>query len=399
MEDLPKLYEGSVKVVRGPGRLPSGSMSGSSESFLEFEFTDSFSVFDWGKMPDVIPHKGSNLCRMGRLIFQELERPDTWKKLSATKEAQELRAQAKEWKVSGALSELGETLQKEGLRTHLLEGGPQDRMRVRPLLIERPREAEVLGKTCRVYPPPSAEGWRLIPLELVFRFDAPAGSSLYQRWKEAGEEYRRLGIPDGNSSAPDLRWAFPVMECFTKLESTDRLVSFQEALQISHLEPQTLERVFLLSAWVSTWLRERFGRVGLALLDGKFEWAVQGESLCLVDSVGPDELRLRLKNDRELGRVSFSKEFLREQYQRSDWYQELLKVKRLHGQEKSWRSLVKSPVPRLPDSVLKETSLLYALIARIFDPAETSSTELSQKLRKWAERQIASSTGAVEERA
>ncbi|TKX76193.1 phosphoribosylaminoimidazolesuccinocarboxamide synthase, partial [Halorubrum sp. SD626R] len=30
-----------------------------------FVFTDAYSVFDWGQMPDAIPHKGASLCAMG----------------------------------------------------------------------------------------------------------------------------------------------------------------------------------------------------------------------------------------------------------------------------------------------------------------------------------------------
>ncbi|ERG88218.1 MAG: hypothetical protein J07HX5_00361, partial [halophilic archaeon J07HX5] len=30
-----------------------------------FQFTDAYSVFDWGPMPDTIPRKGASLCTMG----------------------------------------------------------------------------------------------------------------------------------------------------------------------------------------------------------------------------------------------------------------------------------------------------------------------------------------------
>ncbi|MCJ0620906.1 phosphoribosylaminoimidazolesuccinocarboxamide synthase, partial [Haloarcula hispanica] len=38
-----------------------------------FVFTDDYSVFDWGKMPDRIPDKGASLCTMGAYNFQLLE--------------------------------------------------------------------------------------------------------------------------------------------------------------------------------------------------------------------------------------------------------------------------------------------------------------------------------------
>ena len=37
-----------------------------------FLFTDDYSVFDWGKMPDTIPEKGATLCAMGAFNFEML---------------------------------------------------------------------------------------------------------------------------------------------------------------------------------------------------------------------------------------------------------------------------------------------------------------------------------------
>src|SRR6056297_3236021 len=38
-----------------------------------FEFTDDYSVFDWGQMPDRIPEKGAALCTMGAANFELLD--------------------------------------------------------------------------------------------------------------------------------------------------------------------------------------------------------------------------------------------------------------------------------------------------------------------------------------
>jgi Phosphoribosylaminoimidazolesuccinocarboxamide (SAICAR) synthase len=38
-----------------------------------FVFTDDYSVFDWGRMPDEIPGKGQSLCTMGADNFERLE--------------------------------------------------------------------------------------------------------------------------------------------------------------------------------------------------------------------------------------------------------------------------------------------------------------------------------------
>ena len=50
----------SVKDVRVE-EPPAGTALGRGS----FVFTDDYSVFDWGKMPDPIPDKGASICTMG----------------------------------------------------------------------------------------------------------------------------------------------------------------------------------------------------------------------------------------------------------------------------------------------------------------------------------------------
>jgi len=38
-----------------------------------FRFSDRYSVFDWGEMPDLIEGKGAALCVMGAYCFERLE--------------------------------------------------------------------------------------------------------------------------------------------------------------------------------------------------------------------------------------------------------------------------------------------------------------------------------------
>ena len=38
-----------------------------------FHFSDRYSVFDWGEMPDLIEGKGQALCLMGAYCFEKLE--------------------------------------------------------------------------------------------------------------------------------------------------------------------------------------------------------------------------------------------------------------------------------------------------------------------------------------
>ena len=47
------LYRGSVKDVKGPW---GGGVA--------FDYTDAYSVFDWGRMPDLLPQKGAALATL-----------------------------------------------------------------------------------------------------------------------------------------------------------------------------------------------------------------------------------------------------------------------------------------------------------------------------------------------
>ncbi len=65
------LYEGSVKNI----------YQADDSAQLWFQYTDDYSVFDWGKMPDPIPGKGEMLARLGEWFFTQLSDGEAWKKL------------------------------------------------------------------------------------------------------------------------------------------------------------------------------------------------------------------------------------------------------------------------------------------------------------------------------
>ncbi|MEM3815414.1 MAG: phosphoribosylaminoimidazolesuccinocarboxamide synthase, partial [Candidatus Bathyarchaeia archaeon] len=59
---------GSVKdleIIRKP--------TAESMGVGRFHFSDRYSVFDWGEMPDHIDGKGASLCLMGAYCFERLE--------------------------------------------------------------------------------------------------------------------------------------------------------------------------------------------------------------------------------------------------------------------------------------------------------------------------------------
>lgn len=354
---MPTLYRGSVKDVLGP--LEGGAVA--------FDYTDAYSVFDWGRMPDALARKGEALATLAADWFERLERPETWRELSKTAEALELR---KGNRFGAAFNELGERLKAEGLRTHyrgLGDGArpvaqasrPERRLIVRQVSVVKPLPAAVLGRASHDYGPTrAAPAPRLVPLEVVFRFAVPAGSSLIDRLREEPGYLAERGFADARAEA-GARWSFPVLELFTKLEPSDRPVGYGEALAISGLSGAQLQEVLFRTAWVAGFLRAACARAGLELADGKLEWALEADgSLVLVDAIGPDELRI-LKDG-----VQLSKEFLRTFYRGTPWYQAVTKAKKQAGAEgvAEWKKFVAAGPPALPPALRDAGAHLYMML-------------------------------------
>jgi phosphoribosylaminoimidazole-succinocarboxamide synthase len=363
-------YRGSVKDLKGPIHASAG---GTVTDAVVFEYTDSYSVFDWGKMPDSLPRKGEALAILAADWFEKLEKPETWKEFSRSAEAQGLR---KGNRFGSSFNEMGEDLQMRGLRTHYLgavAGSLPDNGEVQPVKLQdlqkpvksiavrrvsvvKPSFTSVLGRSLPDYHPTrNSPAPRLVPLEVIFRFSVPEGSSLLERVARDPGHMASLGFPDAKIQ-PGAKWDFPVLELFTKLESTDRAVPLTEALSISGLSAPQLQDLLFRTVWVAGALRWLCARAGLELADGKLEWGVNEQGQCLlVDAVGPDELRI-LKDG-----VQLSKEFLRKHYRDSTWHDTVQKAKdnaKAQGAT-DWKRGVPLPPPALPPAKRELASQLY----------------------------------------
>ncbi|MCC7440835.1 MAG: phosphoribosylamine--glycine ligase, partial [Bdellovibrionales bacterium] len=416
---IPILYRGSVKDVMGPVNLAAQG-SGAVPGVL-FRFSDAYSVFDWGKMPDPIEGKGAALTVVAAELLHRVSLPQTWKELSRTGEAYDLRNGVGRIPVSGEgagqlaappsaslsthFNEIGEQLQGGGLRTHYLgvvsnaalarhDGGatmeclsleeaakrdvePPRHLAVRQVNVVPPAVQKVMGRTVRDYAPTrAAQAPKLIPLEVVFRFSVPPGSSLPARAAASPEYAAQLAIPqdvkiEGGRKIEDKRgpkdrvregdrWAFPVLELFTKLEPTDRPVTQGEALAITGLSAEQLQTLLLKTAWVAGYLRYRFRIAGLELADGKLEWGLDADGeLLLVDAIGPDELRILR------GGVQISKEFLRSHYRSTPWAAQLAEAKKTAAAKgiADWKKGVSELPPPLPPEKREAASQLYWVLA------------------------------------
>lgn len=419
---LDPIYQGSVKNVFRANGLPAGGEPG---PLAVFEFTDRYSVFDWGQMPDPIPCKGAALNMTAAYLFEELQNPESWKSFSGTKSALDLRKgmsalkafklspdklnEAPKASLSTRFNELGEVLQARGLHSHyqgLLVSGSNgssgklqlssyaqasrasERLVVSEIQVTQPQLETVLGKPVLDYQAVrSAPAPRLIPLEVVFRFQCPKGSSLIKHLKKDPDYIGHLAVPPNidlaaiQSGEP---WGFPVVELFSKLESVDRRVSFTEAMAISGISAGQLQDLIFRSLWVASFLHDRVAKIDAVLADGKLEWGLdrQGE-LFLVDSIGPDELRILD------GGVQLSKEFLRQQYHSTSWYRSLGSAQdqaRLSGQH-DWKKLVSVEPPKISDSALEAASQVYRhlcnqITGREWFSGVWSRQELIQKIKE-----------------
>jgi phosphoribosylaminoimidazole-succinocarboxamide synthase len=116
-------------------------------------------------------------------------------------------------------------------------------------------------------------------------------------------------------------------------------------------------------------LEKLFSSFGVKLWDGKLEFAFGQVSaagqrdLLLVDSIGPDELRLTYEG------LPLSKEFLRQLYSGSSWSLAVKKAKELAAERKSqdWKGICQNELKEHPLRLSKEqisvSSLLYQALA------------------------------------
>ncbi|MDH4247207.1 MAG: hypothetical protein OEW39_05265 [Deltaproteobacteria bacterium] len=318
------IYAGSVKNL----------VQAENADQLWFEYTDDYSVFDWGKMPNKIPGKGEVLAKLGEFFFKALEDPATWKELGL----------AEDPLVSRWLP----------MRHHFLKR--QDNKLLVTKVHVPVLKADSVGGTLVYdygYPP---QPRHLVPLEVIFRFGVPAGSSLLQR-----KDWYPFDIYEG------AEFEQPLIEFSTKLETKDRVISYQEAALILKGNTDTLGEIYGRTRALALFLHKLFAARGLKLWDGKFEFAMIDGKICVVDSIGPDELRV------SRGDAVYSKQFLRNFYLDSPWYAALKKAEALAKQRgtENWKAIVKDEMKQEPGPLSKPyldaaTALyqdFYAIIA------------------------------------
>ncbi len=359
----PLLYTGSVKNVRGEV----------SESFCYFEYSDRYSIFDWGEMPDHIDQKGVALNRMGAAFFEYFEKPETWINFL---DSDELKIFDADLLADLKKTEVYKKLCDEGLNHHFLavidqETGLENKdalsslSKVKKVNILRPDYKNNIYDYKKYLEKPVNT---LVPLEVIFRFGLAVGNSFSKRLK-----VNPLIAKDIKQDVIDLKETEflkkPFIDFSTKLEKGDRYLSYSEAQKTAGLSDAEFQELQTLALLIGLRLFLFHKKINTDLWDGKIELAFSEKlnsnlnsknerNFILVDSIGIDELRLTHKSK------SLSKEFLRETYKKSSWYEALEKAKDLSKNNgKDFKVICqnefKQSPAKLSTEIKEQTEFLY----------------------------------------
>lgn len=335
------VYRGSVKDLY------------KKQNNLVFKYSNRYSVFDWGEMPDDIPYKGEALASMAASFF--------------------------------------EYLKKQGISSHYVSKTGADEIEVKAVAVRRP-EWKNDHYDYSMYNSELTNC--LVPLEVIFRKHLGQGNSLEARLKKNPaylEDLNLKTMPQGESSFDP-----PIVEFSTKLETSDRYLTRKEIAALNVVSEAELADLRAQTTTVVAELDKLFSSFGVKLWDGKVEYAFGSQQakgqrgLLLVDSIGPDELRLTYEG------LPLSKEFLRQIYRDSKWAEAVKKAKDIADERKSqdWKEICVKELGQKPQNLTPEqievSSLLYRALAN--EVAQAVGRELpfskDMTIKKWHQQAL-----------
>jgi phosphoribosylaminoimidazole-succinocarboxamide synthase len=290
-----------------------------------FTFSDRYSVFDWGEMPDHIEKKGAALCMLSSYFFELLEKEGIKTHFKGIEEDGTLK------KFSGM-------------------NGASNKMRVGVVRVIKP----VYDSANNTYDYSEYKKKQLnylIPLEVIYRNALTEGSSVFKRVKNGQVTFKDLGYD--HTPQPGEILKTPILDVSTKLEHTDRYILWPEASSISGLDERSMETLKNMVLSVDMIITAACSRANIKNIDGKFEFGMDAAgNIMVVDVLGtPDECRFMS------GNFHISKEFARMWYRKTPWYDEIETAKKSGGRE--WKQSVKNQPPKLPPELKQLLSQMY----------------------------------------
>ncbi|OYR84582.1 phosphoribosylaminoimidazolesuccinocarboxamide synthase [Halorubrum sp. E3] len=322
----------SVKEFRVDDPATAGSLGRG-----RFVFTDAYSVFDWGQMPDAIPRKGASLCTMGAFNFELLEAAGVPTHYRGVADPD-----------SGEIVSLPDA-----------SAAPAEMAIDLTQVPDLPYEGPHAGYDYESFHAAGGENY-LVPLEVVFRNRVPVGSSLRTRAAPADFGLDDLAGADGEWPDEPVDLPEPVVEFSTKYEQQDRYLARDEADGVAGVaEIDALES---LARDVNRIVTERADDAGFVHEDGKIECLYVDGELRVADVVGTfDENRF------SYGGRGISKEVVRQWYKANDpdWVAAVKAAKEsVAGRDiDDWRELCDESPDPLPADVVEAVSDLYAPVS------------------------------------
>jgi phosphoribosylaminoimidazole-succinocarboxamide synthase len=294
-----------------------------SSGLARFIYSDRYSVFDWGEMPDHIDHKGTAIALLGAYFFEKLEEKGIPTHYIGLVDDN----------IARKLSEI----QK-----------PTNTMEIKLLQVIKP---ELKGNQYSYSEYRHARSNFLVPLEVIYRNVLPPGSSVFRRLKNGEIKPKDLGLD--KEPFPNQKLDTPILDVSTKLEITDRYITWAEAKQISGLNDNEILELKSLTGRINNLISAEFLRLGLVNEDGKIEVGFDTKHrLMLVDVFGTlDECRFTYDG------IPVSKEIARIYYRNTEWYQAVEEAKKKDRQQ--WKKICRlSPEP-LPPQLKRLISQVY----------------------------------------
>lgn len=291
-----------------------------------FTFSNDFSAFDYGKMPDEIPGKGASLCTMAAYNFKRLE--------------------------------------ELGYKSHFVR-------------LLKPNEMEV--NLVRRITSDLTEDMpnRMVPLEIIFRDILGEESSVFRRLKKGEVTYQDLGLDHYPTAGEKLEK--PILDFSTKYERVDRYFrNIEEARKHAKLSIDKMNELKSQALSINQYLRQHSDKLGWVHPDGKVEAALDPQgNIIWVDAFGTlDEDRFEYQG------LRLSKQIVRDYYRTTPWYEEFSKAKEDKIDPKNW------PKPEhLPEELINFTSDIYKTAAnswtgeKVFEEAK-STDELLKELEE-----------------
>jgi phosphoribosylaminoimidazole-succinocarboxamide synthase len=339
---------GSVKdleTIREPTRDRMGTG--------RFHFSDRYSVFDWGEMPDRIDGKGAALCLMGAYCFERLEEKG-------------VRSHYR-----GLVAGDGKVVKLKELKR------PVNTMEIDLVNVYKPSARVKDGKLRYDYGRYNASlNNYLIPLEIIYRNGLPEGSSVFKRLEQGQITIEEFGL--NRYPKPGDRLAKPIFDVSTKLEQKDRYLSWKEAQEISGLTDEEVSEVKDLLFSVNRLITQVALKADLENEDGKIELAFSPERrLMVVDVVGTlDECRFTYEG------LHVSKEIARQFYRRTSWFRDVEEAKKKAEAEgvEDWKALCRSSPPKLNPTLKVMIGEMYTAVSnevteqRMFDVPSLAET-------------------------